>query len=75
MLGSGFLVRQAAPECPDLVAFQREIMIEQEWIGKTGFIKGAVNFHCDDSLPIAPSHIDHINRDIYAEDLPVPPIA
>src|SRR5437763_3947631 len=69
MLGSGFLVSQAAPECPDLVAFQREIMIEQEWIGKTAFIKGAVNLHSDDSLPTALSNIDHINRDIDAEDL------
>ena len=69
MLGSGFLVSQAAPECPDLVAFQREIMIEQEWIGKTAFIKGAVNLHGDDSLPIALSHIDYIKCDIPAEDL------
>ena len=49
------------------------MVIEQEWIGKTGFVERAVNLHGHDSLAIAVGYVDDIKGDIDAEDLTVAP--
>src|SRR5438270_2858994 len=75
LLSSAFLASQATAERGNLATFHGEIVIEQERIGKPGFIKGAVDLHGDDSLPIALSHIDYIKCDIRAEDLLLGPFS
>ena len=62
--GGSLLTSQPTAECGDLAAIQAEMVIEQERIGKTALVEGAVNLQSDDSLAIALRYVDDIESDI-----------
>src|SRR5713101_7871684 len=65
--------RQSALQSNDLVVLIRDVVNEDQRVGKTGPIKSAVDFRRDDSFAITVGRIDDVEGDLHVKNLAVAP--